>query len=186
MAKTVKIVKDPDDPQPLEVMEKAIIDIAEGARKILSSRLNQRAILVLLRDATNEPLVTIERVLNAAASLDKNYLKLAVLALVLGAAGCASAPKTLACNSAAQWFVNDAAGVPSAAVLVCFGADHSLRWTSRAVTPAEKAALTPPPVVKGAAPNVAPAAANGAAPTARPVNKRGRRSHPPTPKPEGA
>lgn len=88
----VKIVQDPADPQPVEVMERAIVEVAEGARKLLGSRLRERAVFVLLRDATNESLSTIERVLHAAASLDKNYLRAALLvAVVVGLnAGCAT------------------------------------------------------------------------------------------------
>jgi hypothetical protein len=58
-----------------EILAKAIIDVSDAAKKLLSSRLTNRALTVLLRDATGLPLVTIEKVLNAAADLRRIYVK---------------------------------------------------------------------------------------------------------------
>jgi hypothetical protein len=77
MPAKIAITKDPQDPQPLEIMERAIVDVAEGARKLLGTRLNKRAVLTLLKDDTGLPKSTIERVLDSAAQLDKNFLKTA-------------------------------------------------------------------------------------------------------------
>ena len=72
------------------------------------------------------------------------------LAIILAAAlsaACASVPqkpKTLACQSAPQWFTNDAQGRPAGAVFVCFGEEHQLLWNSRPLTLDELQKLTAP------------------------------------------
>ncbi len=80
MSKTpVKIVKDEDKVIKVEIMEQAIIDVAQSARKLLNSNLSKRAVIVLIRDSmagTGMPLKDIETVLDCAANLDKRYLKI--------------------------------------------------------------------------------------------------------------
>jgi hypothetical protein len=74
----VTIVKDKENVIELKVMEQAIVDVAEAARKLLNSRLSKRAIIVLIRDCMpgpGVPLKDIELVLDCAAKLDKRYLK---------------------------------------------------------------------------------------------------------------
>lgn len=74
----VKIVKDGEKVIELQIMEQAIVDVATAARKLLSSKLTKRAILVLIKDSikgTPMPLKDIEIVLDCAATLDKRYLK---------------------------------------------------------------------------------------------------------------
>lgn len=93
----------------------------------------------------------------------------AACATIPPAAPLAAAPKSLACQTAPQWFTNDAAGRPANAVFVCFGENGQLLWTSRAltfdeilklVTPAPAPAATPAAVVTHADPaTAAPAAA---------------------------
>lgn len=95
MARNLQINKDPNAPQPFEVMEKAIVEIAEGARKMLAAKLNRRALLVLMQDACGGrgsiSKETIARVLDEAAKLDKTYLKLALLGIVAaGLSACAA------------------------------------------------------------------------------------------------
>jgi len=63
----------PDDTAP-EVLATAIVKLATAARQLLDSRLTDRAIQVLLRDATGESMATIERVLKGAATLNR-YVK---------------------------------------------------------------------------------------------------------------
>lgn len=75
MARGIEAGKDEANKVPLVVMEKAIVEIAEGARKLLGSKLSKRAVLVLLKDASGQPMNVIEEVLDNAAKLDKLYLK---------------------------------------------------------------------------------------------------------------
>lgn len=140
MAKpSIRITQDPNNPEPPEVMARSIVEIAEGARKLLGSRLKERAVLVLLKDATGETLETIRRVLNAAASLDKTYLKLAVLALVgWGLSACAHAPaqpapasKVAMCNESPAWITTDPKNGHRVGIFICFGEDNHLLYATR-------------------------------------------------------
>lgn len=74
----VTIVKDSENVIELKIMEEAIIEVANAARKLLASRLTKRAILVLIKDSmtgSGMPMKDIELVLDCAAKLDKRYLK---------------------------------------------------------------------------------------------------------------
>lgn len=74
----VTIVKDKDKVHEVKIMEDAIIEVATAARKLLNTRLNKRAILVLIKDSMSGsglPMKDIEMVLDCAAQLDKRYLK---------------------------------------------------------------------------------------------------------------
>lgn len=51
MAK-VKVVQMPDNEIPTEVMADSIVAISAGVKKLLSTRLNRRALLLLIQDAT--------------------------------------------------------------------------------------------------------------------------------------
>lgn len=134
MKPSLKINKDPEAPQAVEVMERAIVEIAEGTRKMLGGRLNERAILTLLKDATHVDKTVIKRVLDAAATLDKAYLKAAALVIFASAlTGCAGAPprpepKVISCNTTPQWTVTDKDGKPDTDLYICFRDDGALVW----------------------------------------------------------
>jgi hypothetical protein len=66
-----------DTEQPVEIIVSAIAQVAEGARKLLGSRLSKRALLVLIQDAApgSISLSVIETVLDTAALLDKKFIK---------------------------------------------------------------------------------------------------------------
>jgi len=53
----------------------AIQDVADAVKKMQSSKVKERVILLLIRDQTNLPLTEIQMVLNAAANLKTKYLK---------------------------------------------------------------------------------------------------------------
>lgn len=71
------IKKDKDNPEPTEVIAKAIIEVAEAARKLNGSKLKRRAVVLLLKDMTGNSVSNrdIEMVLDCAAELDKRYIK---------------------------------------------------------------------------------------------------------------
>lgn len=73
--KPVTIKQDEVYPEPMEVIAASIIEISAAVKKLNSSRVKARVIYLLIKDATNIPLGTIEAVLNAAQSLEKTYLK---------------------------------------------------------------------------------------------------------------
>lgn len=79
MAKSIQqpvtIKKDEKNPEPMEIIANSIIEVSRGFQKFNDSKLNKRAILVLIKDLTGLPMGEIERVLNAAASLEKWFIK---------------------------------------------------------------------------------------------------------------
>jgi CRISPR/Cas system-associated endoribonuclease Cas2 len=71
-------VKDPQNEIPVKIIEQAILDVAAGFKRINSSRLTKRAIIVLIQDSVGMARITkghIEEILDAATNLDKRYLK---------------------------------------------------------------------------------------------------------------
>jgi len=70
---TVKINE--ENPEPEELIASSIIQLAEGVEKLNKSRLNQRAILVLLKDMTGISMNQIDRILKAVGQLKTHYLK---------------------------------------------------------------------------------------------------------------
>lgn len=68
-------VIDPDAEVGAELLAKAIVDVSDAARKLLDSPLKMRAILVLIHDASDVPLVQIRKVLESAADLRREYVK---------------------------------------------------------------------------------------------------------------
>ena len=62
------------DSIPVEELEKAIMAIGAGMRKLNNSRLTEPAILVLLRDATGLSMTTIKEVLIGMQRLERKYL----------------------------------------------------------------------------------------------------------------
>jgi len=78
MAPTLKklsVVKDPEAPVAVEVIEQAIVDIAEGMRRINNTRLTRRALVYLIHMHSKVGIGTIELVLNNLDSLEQNFLK---------------------------------------------------------------------------------------------------------------
>lgn len=74
----LKIEKDPKNEIPTKVLEQAIVDLAAGFKRMNSSRLSKRAIVLLIQDSCGTSYVTkkqVEAVLDSAADLDRRYLK---------------------------------------------------------------------------------------------------------------
>jgi hypothetical protein len=71
----LKVIQDPKDPVKAEIIATSIRDVAAGMRAINASSLNKRAMLVLLKDATNIPMSEIDRLLSAMTNLERLYLK---------------------------------------------------------------------------------------------------------------
>lgn len=63
------------DPEPVELIAKSIIEIADGFAKINASKLNRRALLILLKDSTGLGMSEIGKVLDAVPKLKDMYLK---------------------------------------------------------------------------------------------------------------
>lgn len=74
-SKKPEIVQAADEPEvAAEIIAQSIVNIAEAVRKLLAAGLKKRAILVLLRDSSGVGMSEIDRVLTAAAELDKTYV----------------------------------------------------------------------------------------------------------------
>lgn len=77
MAKTKVNVVVAEDEEPLhfEALQAEILKLANVGKQIDASRLNQRALILLLHDTTKIPKSHIMYVLNALPLLEKKYLK---------------------------------------------------------------------------------------------------------------
>jgi hypothetical protein len=73
--RTVTVKQDDEKPVEVEVLAQAIVDIGNAAKRLASSRLNRRAVVVLLNDMTGIAKGTIEVVLNSLEQLEMRYLK---------------------------------------------------------------------------------------------------------------
>lgn len=73
----VVINKNEDNPEPAELIASSIIEIAAAFKKFQQSKLRERVILLLIKDASGIPIGTIQKVLNAAANLEKDCIKAA-------------------------------------------------------------------------------------------------------------
>jgi len=71
----VTITNDEKEPVAVELLAQSIVKVAKAAQDLLGSRLNERAILVLLADRTSQPMYKIKEVLEAAAGLEKAFIK---------------------------------------------------------------------------------------------------------------
>ena len=75
---TVTVKTDEENPEPVELIADSIIKISDAFDKIKNSRLNERAVILLIKDSISGNAIglkDIENVLHAAASLKKNYIK---------------------------------------------------------------------------------------------------------------
>lgn len=73
--KTVTVKVNEENPEPLEVLARAVIDVADGFEKIQNSRLQKRAIILLLHDLTGVRMNDIINVLDAGVLLKKKFIK---------------------------------------------------------------------------------------------------------------
>lgn len=78
MAKNIKIKKDKENPETVELLAKSIIQVAEGFKKVLNSQLSRRALVILLHDCIGQSKINkkqIELVLEALPRLKAWYIK---------------------------------------------------------------------------------------------------------------
>lgn len=74
----IKVKKDEETPESVELLAKSIIQVAEGFEKFLNSSLNQRALEVLLHDGIGTAKITksqIRLVLEALPRLKGWYIR---------------------------------------------------------------------------------------------------------------
>ena len=75
---SITIKSDPANPIDVEIMAQSIIDISDGFKKVLDSKLNRGALVVLLRHGIGWSKISskqINAVLNALPALESWYIK---------------------------------------------------------------------------------------------------------------
>jgi hypothetical protein len=72
---THKGVLEGKEPVPAEIIAESIVKIADGVQSIKASRLNDRALIVLLKDETGLSARDIKTVIKALEDLKRLYLK---------------------------------------------------------------------------------------------------------------
>lgn len=73
MPRRVNVTQDEDAPVPKDVLANEICRLSDSANKLLASGLNEKAVVVLLHDATKIPKNKITAVLDALAQLRTDY-----------------------------------------------------------------------------------------------------------------
>ena len=76
--KNIKIKKDKENPESVELLAKSILQVAEGFQKVLNSPLKERGLIVLLHDGIGTAKINkaqIKLVLEALPRLKGWYLK---------------------------------------------------------------------------------------------------------------
>jgi hypothetical protein len=76
--KNIKIKKNKENPESVELLAKSIIEVAEGFQKVLNSPLKERGLIVLLHDGIGTAKITkaqIKLVLEALPRLKAWYIK---------------------------------------------------------------------------------------------------------------
>jgi hypothetical protein len=76
---TITVKVNEENPEPLEVIAESVIQVADAFQRVKNSRLAQRAIILLIKDAIPPKykvgVTEIQEVLNAAAKLKQHYIK---------------------------------------------------------------------------------------------------------------
>lgn len=71
----VNVIRNSENPEPLEIIAQSIIEISNGFKKLASSKIKPRVLYLLIKDLTGLPIGTIEKVLNAIPELEKQFIK---------------------------------------------------------------------------------------------------------------
>lgn len=72
---TITVKSNEENPEPIELIAKSIIEVSDAFAKIEQSQLKRRAIVLLLQDATGLGQGQINKILDAAPKLKSFYLK---------------------------------------------------------------------------------------------------------------
>lgn len=77
MGRKINVVQQAEKEVPTEVIAQSIADIADGMRKLRAGRLNDRALVLLIQQASvgKPSLATIQAVLDGIENLERTYLR---------------------------------------------------------------------------------------------------------------
>jgi hypothetical protein len=75
--KEVKVIQpqNKEDEIPVEILAQSIADISAGMKKLKASKLNDKALVLLIQDASKVSKTDINSVLEALENLERIYLK---------------------------------------------------------------------------------------------------------------
>jgi hypothetical protein len=69
------VIKNGEEPQPIEILESSIIEIAKGFKVLSKTRVKQETLVTLLHDYTKVSKVQIRYVLNCLSDLENLFLR---------------------------------------------------------------------------------------------------------------
>lgn len=69
------VIKEGEEPQPIEILQSSIVDIARAMKKITTSRLKPAAIVTLIARETGVGRGEIEKVMSCLDELENLFLK---------------------------------------------------------------------------------------------------------------
>jgi hypothetical protein len=75
MNKKVIVKQEPEKPVEVEVLAQAIVEIGKASKRLASSALNRKAVIVLLSHDTGLGQGVIKTVLDSIANLEATYLR---------------------------------------------------------------------------------------------------------------
>ncbi len=75
MAVKTKVVQDPDKPVAVEIIAQSIVDISKAMKQIGNSRLEERAVVLLIHDLSGVSMGDIKKVLRAGRDLEIMFTK---------------------------------------------------------------------------------------------------------------
>jgi hypothetical protein len=73
--KKVTVRQNEEEPVEVEVLAQAIVDIGKAAKRLAASRLNRKAVIVLLAHQTGIGQTVISNVLDGIEALEADYLR---------------------------------------------------------------------------------------------------------------
>lgn len=71
----VSVKKDEQNPEPVELIAKSIIELSEGMRRINATRLTRKSLVILLNAHSKVGKADIEIILNCLTELETIFLK---------------------------------------------------------------------------------------------------------------
>ena len=69
------VIKDGEEPQPIEILESSIVEIAKGFKRVQASRITRETLVTLIESKCNAGKPAIRDVLNTLDSLESLFLK---------------------------------------------------------------------------------------------------------------
>lgn len=75
MKTNLKIKQDPKNPVPAEVIADALIKLSRAIKVLEETKLNRRAIVILLSHSSRVNMTDVEKVVDSLASMETDWIK---------------------------------------------------------------------------------------------------------------